>query len=89
MLLIGIYGITGFFNALFFVLPFEIVFFICISFTMVCAIDRCLLFGRPGRSFRSEPEFTKLLMRILPAAAVMIVFCILEAILVPVLIGTL
>ena len=88
MLLIGLYGVTGFFNALFFVLPFETVFFVSLSFVMVCSIDRCLLFGR-GRSFRADSEFIGLLIRICPAVAVTLVFCVLEAILIPVLIGTL
>lgn len=86
MLLIGIYGITGFFNALIFILPFEIVFFIGLSFVAVCAIDRCLIFRRGG-AYRGSPEFSSLVIRVWPAAALILIFSILEAILIPIFVG--
>jgi len=72
-LLTGLYGAGGFFNAVFFVLPFELVFFASLSFVTVCAIDRCLTFGK----------FGTLLVRILPGVCAVIVFAIFEAILIP------
>lgn len=86
MLLIGTYGVAGFFNAIIFILPFETVFFVSLSFVMVCAIDRCLIFNR-NSPYRGSPEFTALLVRVCPAACVILAFSILEAILIPVFIG--
>lgn len=88
MLLIGMYGITGVFSSLLFVLPFETVFFIGLSFIIVCAADRSLCLG--GRAyFKAEPEFRKLLIRILPAIIFILIFCILEAIFIPIFVGVL
>lgn len=87
MLLISIYGITGVFSALVFVVPFETVFFISISFVITCNIDRCLIYGRSGVPFRGRDGFTGLLHRIWPAAAAIVIFSIIEAILIPVFIG--
>ena len=75
--LVGIYGVTGFFNAIIFILPFETVFFISLSFVTVCAIDRC----------RAASEFRGLFIRILPSLCAVIAFSILEAILIPAFIG--
>ncbi len=88
MLLIGIYGITGVFSAVVFVLPFEAVFFVSISYCSVCAIDRCAIYGRSGVPFRGSDGITRLLIQIWPAAAAILIFSVIEAIFVPIFIGT-
>ena len=87
MLLIAVYNIAGFFGALIFILPFELIFFICVAYIAAHSIDRCLIYGKSGVPVRGRDGIIRILHRMIPATAVLLIFSIIEAILSPVFTG--